>query len=200
MDTGAKRRKILIWLLAAVILLGSGAVLLQQQMRSRATAAALPQLEQRIRAVLQLHTAEHLYRDVIYVGEQTRTLGFATRDQHLLFAIQLRVRAGIDLDDSSLLLAPGRAGEIQVTLPPARILSVQADEHSIHEYFSGGRGTPITMLSYFEEIAAAKDLAAADARQRGILQQAYRNAQEIISNILELDGTARVVFTGEDNA
>lgn len=163
--------------------------------------ASLVRKEQQLREVLSLHTAEYLYRDVIYVGEQTRVFGFHTRDQHLLFAIQLRVRAGVDLQSPDFSIYSegiGRNRTTFVTLPPATVFSVDADERTIHEYFSGGRGLPVTMLSYFEEIHAAKQMAQQDAEQRGILTLAEGNAHTIIRNLLQASGNERIVIHTEN--
>ncbi|MFW6362778.1 MAG: DUF4230 domain-containing protein [Spirochaeta sp.] len=192
----AKKRRVPPFIPVAVISLilaaGLTAVLF---ITSRSDEPSLLRLNQQIREILQLHTAEHIYRDIVYIGEQDSFLGFSTRDQHLLFSIRLSVQAGIDVqaEEFNVYRQP-RDSRLYITLPPARIFNVDADEHSIHEYFSGGRGNAITMLSYFDEIAAVKSAAAEDARQRGILQQAEINAKTVIGNLLRSAGIHEIVF------
>ncbi len=163
------------------------------------------QMEDQLKQMIQLQTAEHWYRDIIYIGEQSKILGIPTRDRHLLFGIRMKVIAGIDLKDSGFRLYR-RGGAVYAALPEARVLAVDADDSSIEEYVSAGRGKPVSMLTYFDEISGAKAVAQADAVNRGILEQAENNAKSIIRNLLAMAGAGDVRFvtakpssTGEAN-
>ncbi|WP_455382355.1 DUF4230 domain-containing protein, partial [Salinispira pacifica] len=94
-------------------------------------------LEAGIRDLLELRTVEQIYRAVGYISQEKSVLIFKTVDRQLLYAINIRVQAGIDLT-GGLQVVPDRFGRdsVTVTLPPATVLSVDADESSIRQYFS----------------------------------------------------------------
>jgi hypothetical protein len=151
-------------------------------------------LENRVREILDLPTFEHVYRDIIYLGEEKKFLNFIpTMEKRLLFAIDVHVQAGIDLSDG-IKLAPGEKGEITVYLPPAKILLIDADESSITQYFATAWGGEIERLDYYDEIGAAKEEIRTDAIRRGILTKAGENGQKLLTNFLNLAGFPTVRF------
>ena len=172
---------------------------------SRAPAPeALQELEEQLQDVLTLHTAEHRYRSIVYFGEQRRFLFLDTMDRQVLFAIDLRVQAGIDLD-GGIEIRPGSgdaAGELFVTLPPAAVMLVDADERSITEYFTTERGGSVQWLEYSREIENAKAKARERALEDGILDQAEENAAVLVRDFLRLadfeEVTVRVREREED--
>lgn len=152
---------------------------------------ALQELEEHLEDVLTLHTAEHRYRSIVYFGEQRRFLFLDTMDRQVLFAIDLRVQAGIDLagGDGGIEIRPGTgdaAGELFVTLPPAAVMLVDADERSITEYFTTERGGSVQWLEYSQEIENAKAKARERALADGILDQAEENAAVLVRDFLRL--------------
>ena len=77
-------------------------------------------LETHVREILDLPTFEHVYRDIIYIGEETFLFKkIKVAEKEVLFSIDIVVQAGIDFKDG-VLLTPGEKGEITVTLPPAK--------------------------------------------------------------------------------
>ncbi len=150
-------------------------------------------METHIREILSLPTYEHIYRDIIYVGEEASFLMFKTVDTKLLFSIDVKVQAGIDLK-KGIELVPGKNGTITVHLPRAAILLVDADENSIHQYFLKERGKEITRLSYYDEISRQKEQIEKDAIDRNILFKAEENAKKLIKKFLTLAGFKNVVF------
>ena len=146
-------------------------------------------LQQRIAGLLQLHGSEQIYRDVVYFGEQRSFLFFRTMDRRVLFAINIRVRAGIDFAEGvELIRHPLRNRRIEVRLPPARILVVDADETSIQQYFALERGGALQWLELADEIELIKTRVEADAVARGILQHAEGNAHRALQRVLQLTG------------
>jgi hypothetical protein len=155
----------------------------------------IPDLERRVTNVLRLHSYEHVYRDIVYFGEERSFLFFKTMDRRLLFSVDIVVRAGVDLEEGiEVLTDRGNPERIVVRLPPTRILRVDADEATIHQYFSRTRGGDVGWLEYGAEIEGVKERVRADALERGILAKAQDNAREMVENFFALAGFEEVVF------
>jgi hypothetical protein len=139
-------------------------------------------------------TFEHVYRDIIYLGEERKFLKIIpTMEKRLLFSINVHVQAGIDLTEG-IEIIPGEKGEIEVHLPPAKILVIDADEASINQYFASAWGGEIERLDYYDEIGAAKEDIRQDALRRGILANAEANGQKLLEKFLILAGYTDVRF------
>lgn len=157
--------------------------------------ADIPDLERRVTNVLRLHSYEHVYRDIVYFGEERSFLFFKTMDRRLLFSVDIVVRAGVDLEEGiEVLTDRGNPDRIVVRLPPTRILRVDADEATIHQYFSRTRGGDVGWLEYGAEIEDVKERVRADALERGILGKAEGNAREMVENFFAIAGFEEVVF------
>lgn len=157
---------------------------------------ATARIESRVRMLAELETAESIYRDIVYFGDARSFLFFPTMDRRLLFAVNLHVRAGVDLS-SGFRLEPDGSGRVNVVLPPARIFGVDTDESSIHQYFVREQGGRIGYLEFSGSIEAVKDRVAADAVQRGLLIRANENARALVQNLLTVAGVNEVHFVGE---
>lgn len=155
----------------------------------------IPELERRVSDVLRLHSYEHVYRDIVYFGEERTFLFFKTMDRRLLFSVDIIVEAGVDLEDGiDILVDENEPGRILVTMPPARILRLDADETTINQYFATERGGEVGWLEYGAEIEAVKDRVRADALDRGILEKADENARSMVRNFFTVSGFEEVVF------
>ncbi len=150
-------------------------------------------VQRQIRSVLELPSYEHVYHEVIYLGEESSFLGIKTRDKRLLFSLDMHVLAGIDLD-KGIKLIPGKKGSLEVTLPPPAVLLIDADEESIHQYFILERGSAVTQTDFYREIEASKASIMEDALQRGILQKARENARDMVRSILQGAGFSDIRF------
>ena len=163
--------------------------------------AELVRMEDRIESLLELSTYEHIYRDLVYFGEERSFLFIKTVDRAVLFSIDIRVRAGIDLAQGVTVTADRRDPErIYVRLPEAEILAVDADEASIEEYFIREQGGRVGLLELSDQLDEAKEKVAEDAVDRGILDRADENARRLITGFLELAGFTEVVFAAGDAA
>jgi hypothetical protein len=152
-------------------------------------------MEQQIRNLLELNTYEHVYRDLVYFGEEQTFLFLKTVDKATLFAIDIHVRAGIDLSPGVEILRDRWVGSrIYVKIPDPAILSVDADESSIREYFVRERGARIELSEVNEQLEAVKERVAAEALERGILAAAQANAEEMIESLLNMAGFDQVEF------
>jgi hypothetical protein len=159
----------------------------------------LTDLERRVTNVLRLHSYEHVYRDIVYFGEERSFLFFKTMDRQLLFSVDIVVEAGVDLQQGiTVLRDENNPRRILVELPPTEVLRVDADEASINQYFSRDRGGEVGWLEYGAEIDAVKDRVRADAIDRGILGKAEENARGMVENFFTLAGFEEVVFRPSD--
>lgn len=156
------------------------------------------EIGRRVGSVLELPTCEYVYRDVIYIADQASFLGIRHRDTQLLFAVDVRVQAGINLQRGFAATAD-TTGNLDITLPEPEILMVDAEESTIHQYFKKEFGGEINRLDYYDEIAESKKRLVSDALRRGILDQAGRNAESLILSVLSglSPGGIRVSFSKE---
>lgn len=152
-------------------------------------------VEQELTSLLELHTYEHIYRDVVYFGEEKSFLFVRTVDRRILFSIDIVVRAGLDLAHGLRVTADeSDRNRVYVQLPAAEILSVDADETSIHQYFIREQGGRIGLLELTDQLEEVKTRISDDAIDRGILDAAQRNAEDIVRNFFALTGINDVVF------
>jgi len=177
-----------------------GTLIIPSACRAEAEKRISP-IRQQIRGVLEIPSYEHIYREVIYLGKENSFLGFKTLDQRLLFAVDMRVQAGIRLDRGFELRSSGRR-KIDILLPPAEILLIDADEESIEQFFLLERGGSITHTEYYDEIELSKEAVREDAIRRDILHKAEENARALIRGILSGTGYREIRFIsvepGED--
>lgn len=155
----------------------------------------LTSLETKVRNLAELHTFEQTYRDVVYLGEQREFLFFRTMDRQLLFSVNIRIRAGVDLRQGVRVLPGADRRSVFVEVPAPTVLLVDADEESISQYFVRERGGAIGWLEVGAEIEAAKDQVVADAVSRGILDRAGENAREVLENLFSQAGFDSVTVT-----
>ena len=155
----------------------------------------IARIESRVRMLAELETAESIYRDIVYFGDARSFLFFRTMDRRLLFSVNLHVRAGVDLSEG-FQLKPDEDGGVDVFLPPARVLMVDADETSIDQYFVREQGGRIGYLEFSGSIEDVKDRVAADAVDRGLLNRADENARVLVENLLTVAGVRELRFTG----
>ncbi len=176
-----------ILLMLAAMLGGSGC--------APVTDVEVVRLERQLESVLELHTYEHIYRDLVYFGEQRTFLFIKTVDRAVLFSVDIRVRAGIDLSQGVRLEVDRTAADrVTVRLPEATILSVDADETTIREYFLREQGARIGLLEISGQLEGAKERIAAEAIERGILAEAQANARRLVRGLLEMAGFREIEF------
>lgn len=150
-------------------------------------------IEKQVREILTLPTFEHVYHDIVYLGEESKFLGLKIKDKQVLFSIDVRVRGGIDFTEGVEININDDNSAV-VRLPAAKILSVDADESTIKQYFVRDLGGGISALQYYDEINRNKEFLTADAISRGLLVRAGENARLLIRNMLELTGIEEIEF------
>ncbi|MBN1647523.1 MAG: DUF4230 domain-containing protein [Spirochaetales bacterium] len=151
----------------------------------------LEEAGEKIRKMLVLPAYEHIYRDIIYFNEQRSLLFFRLYKKELLFSVNIRIQAGVDLQKGFSVVNDG-TDSIRITLPPAEILLADADENSIHEMFLTEDNKQIKLLDYYSEIEARKQEIVDDAMARGILAKAEENIRFMLNNMCTGAGYERV--------
>lgn len=163
----------LFWVLWAMFLLNACSV---------DPAVQLNRIESRLTTMAELRSYEYIYREILYFGEQERFLGFIpTKNRQFLFSVNLHVSAGVDLTQARVRLDSQDNPEL--LLPEPRILSIDAQEDSLRQYFSQDLGGGLQLLELSDLLDQAKESIQADAVSRGILNQARAEAQDILSGL-----------------
>jgi hypothetical protein len=160
-------------------------------------AAEAPELSKerigrKVDALLELTTYEYIYRDIIYIGEEARFLGIKHLDKRLLFSVDFRITAGVDLDNGDVRVKPLAGGGVRIELPEPSVLTADAREDSIRQYFVKEFGGRVSRLEYYDRIDEHKREAVESAVADGILDRAGENARTILTNTLEGLGIERV--------
>jgi hypothetical protein len=148
-------------------------------------------LDTEIRNITEISSYRHLYRDIVYLKEKKTVIGIPVVDKSVLFSVNIEVTAGIKVNTAEYSISEET---IIVKLPPAQIISIDADEQSIQQYFIKEKGSKIDILSCYAEIAAQKDKIAKDAVSKGILVNAETNAKMILTEFLQSAGFREVLF------
>jgi len=172
-------------------------------------------LQSRLRSVLQVHTCEYVYKDISYLAESEKFLWMIpTADRKLLYSVKVRVRAGLDVSKGLHVRPLGSNADrqqasgqqqsrgtksIEVILPPPCVLLVDADEASIHQYFSEEYGGRMNVSVWQSELEKVKARIAADAVKRGILVKAEANAHTLIKALLGAAGFDDVRFVQSED-
>lgn len=154
-----------------------------QAVYNRKTPASPDLMERSIRSILELPTYEHIYHNIIYIGEEARFLWIKHLDKRLLFSIDITVQAGVDLK-RGVTVTPTPSGGVRIGLPSPEILLVDADESSIRQYISKEFGGSFTRLEFYDEIDLSKEQTVRDAVEGGILDISAARAQTLVENLL----------------
>ncbi|MBT3273030.1 MAG: DUF4230 domain-containing protein [Spirochaetales bacterium] len=154
-------------------------------------------LSVQIRSILELPTFEHIYRDIVYIDKERMFLIFKTSQTEVLFAVDVRIQAGLDLREGFLITREDDT--LTVYLPRAKILLADADEETIEQYFLKEIRSSISRLDYYDEINRKKLELIDDAVERGILEKAYENAKLLVSNFLKMAGYEEVIFADAED-
>ena len=151
-------------------------------------------VEQRITNLLELHTVEYRYRDVIYYGERETLLGLLTTlDRQILFAVEIVVQAGVDLTEGvEVLRDESNPGFALVRIPQPEVLLVDVDEESIEQFFVRERGGRIEWNVVAAEMEQVKARVEADAVDKGILRRAEENAGLLVEELMTVAGFEEV--------
>lgn len=146
-------------------------------------------IHDRLETLFQLHTVEMVFRDVVYHRSNQRLAGLIPFDhRETLFRVFVSVRAGFDLSRPEFAVAVDN-GQVRIRLPEPEILWVDADDSSLHEYFSRDGNIGLRFLQ--EHKAKRIEDNRARALQMGILAEAKRNARLLVIDLMRELGVDR---------
>lgn len=155
----------------------------------------LKESQARIESLVRIASYEYTFKEILYFGEKKSFFGITTADKGFLASLDMTLTAGYDLTEG-FGIESDAFGTVTVTLPPPKILAIDADETSIREYYSYQRGGALTHMDLYAQIDAVKPALKQEAVERGILDRAEQQAQMLIGELLLSLGFTRVVFQG----
>ena len=142
----------------------------------------------RLRNLEEMVTARQIYRNVIYTEIKENFIV----DKRSLFTIDYIVTAGVDFSDGIKIDVENSS--IRVSYPYPEIISIDADESSIEEYFTLQRFGKLKQSDYLNLLYDEKIRIKEDALKAGILERADKNLQRLISGILKEGGIQKIEF------
>lgn len=155
-----------------------------------------PAIVENIRTLAELTTVEYVESTIIEKGTDGSWLRWARGDGITLFAVA-EIGAGVDLaklDDSSFTV-DSTSGLVTITLPAAEILysSLDNTETTVFERSTGIFTQGDEQLETEARILAESTMLE-KAIDEGILEQAQRNAEQVLSQFIKSLGYPRVEF------
>jgi hypothetical protein len=155
-----------------------------------------PAVVREIQSLSELVSVKYTVQKVVGLEEKKTPVG----SEKLLLIVQAEVLAGVDLAAlSSGDVKVSRDGSIKITLPPARIFHIVIDDRETKVWDRQITWwTPWVSadpdLERQARLAANKSIEQA-ALDMGILDQARRNAETVIRNLLETLGAKSVTLS-----
>ena len=145
----------------------------------------LEQLEDRVQRMERLITARQTYREVIYTERK-----LLLSDKRVLFSLIFTVEAGFKLENCRV--EKQSDGGVIVYLPPVEILSIDADETSIKQYFAKEQFSMIRFSDFSSVIEKEKERILEEARLSGLKNRALSNGINTITSLFRLAGIDNV--------
>jgi hypothetical protein len=173
---------LLLIAVAALILLGLS---LYKNLTPRREPVTI--LENKIREIQELALVRQVYRDVIYA----RAGGMFTSE--ILFSIDYHIVAGMNFS-RGVAIEEKEDGSLLVRLPEPEILSIDADDNSITQYYIKESFRAVRQSDYMSLIVSEKEELTAAAIDSGILLRAKRNGELLLVRIFRLSGYETVRF------
>lgn len=172
-----------IYFIITAILLLSIFLVFQIQLRPRIKERIVTQ---KLEDISIITTGEDVYREIIYTKTTEDLFWMPIKNKEILFSVDYRITTGIDLQKGYKVKNHGLYTEI--VLPPCEVLSIDADDLSIKEYFSKERFSKINRDDYFSIINQTKnDLKNSDAL-KDLLRNSEINAKKTINTLYKIGG------------
>lgn len=153
-------------------------------------------LEQKLQTINELATVSYQYTNMGKFEEQTDFYGWKVplTKKSFIVAYDGMIKAGVDMSESTV---TSNQNTIEITLPKAKILSHSIDDHSI-EVFDETKNifNPISLTDYTGFSIDQKGKMEEKAIQSGLLEQAEKQAEEAITQLLSFtqDPNSEVQF------
>jgi Protein of unknown function (DUF4230) len=142
---------------------------------------------ERMRAVARLVTSETTLRDVVVY--ENRRLGSTKR---ALVVVTGKVLAGIDLDAGAGVHVDAAARRVRVTLPRARVLSVEVTDLKTYDEHSG-LWNPFRPADRDTIYRLAREQLVTTAGELAVTEHAEQSARRLLEMLLGADGYATEV-------
>jgi hypothetical protein len=155
-----------------------------------------PAIVRQIQSLSELVSVKYTVEKVVGLEEKKTPVG----SEKLLLIVQAEVLAGVDLSaltPGSIRIQPG--GNIKISLPPAHIFHIVIDDKQTKVWdrqitWWTPWVSPNPDLERQARVAAAASIKQA-ALDMGILDQAQRNAESVIRNLLQNQGAKSVTLS-----
>lgn len=184
--------RVLFGFFSITLLLAGAAFIAWPYIPFKTSPPSVSVMENKIKDLREIATVRQTYRNVIYSKNRS---GLLTSE--ILFAIDYNIIAGIDLSEGVTLDANDE-GLVEVTLPPAKIFSIDADEKSIEELMTKGLRA-VKQSDYMEHIVSQKTELAKSSIDSGILIRARANAEDLLEKLFRMAGYSEVRFKTSDH-
>ncbi len=148
----------------------------------------LTEFQNRIKGLEELVTVKQTYRNVIYREIKKNLIV----DKRTLFSINYIITAGVDLSRGIKIETEGNSVIVEYSYP--EIISIDADEESIDQFFVLQRFGKLKQSDYLTQIYEEKERILEESIDSGILQRADKNFRRLIEGLLKQGGIASVVF------
>lgn len=146
-------------------------------------------VQHQVQALFEMPTVEMVFRDVVYHRSNQRVMGVLNYDfRETLFRVLVRVQAGFDLSSPNFSVVQ-EGGRISINLPKPKILMADADDESLHEYFTRDNNIGLQLLQ--ERKKQRVEAAKVQAIEQGILGEAARQARLRVGELLNVLGVHR---------
>lgn len=147
----------------------------------------------RVEQLQELATAKQVYKEIIYSKTVKDILWLPLAEKEFLISLDYIVTAGIDLEKGYNI--EHKTGKVIITLPKGEILSIDAVDSSINQYFIKERLTSINRDDFFAPINDSKKRILEKDEIEALLILCEKNAADILISLLKVSGIeARVEF------
>lgn len=144
------------------------------------------QITRKLEDISIVTTGEDIYREVIYAKKTEDIFWIPIKNKEILFSIDYRITTGINLKKGFKVNNKGSYTEL--VLPHSEVISIDADDLSIKEYFTKERFSKIKKDDYFSIInKTKKDLINSEAIKELLLNSDI-NAERIFKTLYKIGG------------
>lgn len=152
----------------------------------------LNQIEQ----IEDLITAKQIYREILYSKETKDFLWIPLSNKEFLISVNYIVTAGIDISKGYEVNRQNSI--ITITLPKADVLSIDADDSSIKEYFIKKRFSELYRDDYFSMIQESKEEILKGESIKILLEESENSAKTVLETLLGMSGlNVKVKFSNQ---
>ncbi len=150
----------------------------------------------KIELLEELATAKQIYREIIYSKKTADFLWIPISSKEFLISIDFSLTAGIDI--SKGFSVDEKDGYTLITLPKGELLSIDAVDSSITEYFTKQRFSNINREDYVTVIQETKDEILKSDNIKTLISECEESAKDILTTLLQISGISVKVHFSDD--